>query len=104
WVGRVFSHYRVDAYLGGGGMGVVYRGSDLKLRRAVALKFLAPTWAHDAQARARFAREARSASALDHPNIGTLYDIDEVDGTAFLSMALYEGETLRQRLTRAPID
>ena len=100
YLGKVFTHYRVEELLGKGGMGVVYRGTDLKLGRAVALKFLSPERARDAQARARFGREARAASALDHPNIGTFYDLDEIDGVSFLSMALYEGETLRDRLRR----
>jgi hypothetical protein len=101
--GQVFLHYRVDGPLGAGGMGVVYRGTDLKLGRPVALKFLAAQRAGDPAARQRFIREARAASALDHPNIATLYDIDEVDGTAFLSMALYDGESLKACLARGPL-
>ncbi len=97
--GRVISHYRVECELGRGGMGVVYRAVDLRLKRPVALKFLAPELTHDAKAKARFAREAQAASALDHPNICTIHDIDETDdGQMFIAMACYEGRDLRTRL------
>jgi serine/threonine-protein kinase len=94
-------HYRIGEPLGEGGMGVVYRAVDVKLGRPVALKFLQRT--ADGQARARFLREARAASALDHPNIGTVYEIGEADGAPYLAMALYEGETLRARIKRGSL-
>src|SRR5215472_15787535 len=97
---RVLSHYRLEERLGAGGMGMLYRATDLKLGRAVAIKLLARHLVSDETAKARFVREARAASALDHPNIGTLYEIDEADGELFIAMALYEGETLKQRLER----
>jgi tetratricopeptide (TPR) repeat protein len=98
--GAMVAHYRLGAPLGEGGMGVVYRAEDLKLGRSVAIKFLQRS---DDQARARFLREARAASALDHPNIGTLYEIGEHQGAPFIVMALYQGETLRQRLQRGAL-
>jgi serine/threonine protein kinase/tetratricopeptide (TPR) repeat protein len=100
FAGRVLSHYRLERGLGVGGMGTVYRATDLKLGRAVAIKFLARHLVTDETAKNRFVREARAASALDHPNIGTVYDIGEEQGELFIVMALYEGETLRQRLDK----
>src|SRR5262249_41564434 len=94
----MLSHYRLEDRLGAGGMGVLYRATDLKLGRAVAIKLLARHLISDETAKARFVREARAASALDHPNIGTIYEIGEDDGELFIAMALYEGETLKQRL------
>jgi len=102
-IGRTFRRYRVDAQLGAGGMGVVYRGTDLELQRRVALKFLSPARASDPDALQRFTREARAASALDHPNIGTVYDLEEVEGIRFIVMALYDGETLKQRIARGAL-
>ena len=98
--GRVLSHYRLDERLGAGGMGVLYRATDLKLGRAVAIKLLARHLVSDEAAKARFVREARAASALDHPNIANIYEIGEEDGELFIAMALYEGETLKQRLEK----
>jgi adenylate cyclase len=103
FIGRVLSHYRLEARLGAGGMGLLYRGMDLALGRAVAVKLLARHLVCDATAKARFIREARAASALDHPNIGAVHDIGEVDGELFIVMALYEGETLKQRLDKGPL-
>src|SRR5215467_4158812 len=99
-VGRVLLHYRLEERLGAGGMGVLYRATDLKLGRAVAIKLLARHLVSDETAKARFVREARAASALDHPNIATIYEIEEAKGELFIAMALYEGETLQQRLEK----
>ena len=100
-LGQQISHFRVQRLLGRGGMGVVYQAVDLELGRVVALKFLANTSRAPHEA-ARFRREAQATAALDHPNIGTIYEVDERDGRRFIAMAYYDGETLAARLTREP--
>lgn len=102
-MGRVLSHYRLEEPLGAGGMAIVYRATDLKLGRAVAIELLTRQLAGDEGAKARLMREAQSASALDHPNIGVVYEIVDHDGEPFIAMALYEGETLQQRLEKGSL-
>ncbi len=103
-IGKTVSHYKILEKLGEGGMGVVYRAQDTKLKRPVALKFLSPELTRDPIAKERFIREARAASALDHPNICTVHDIDETaEGQLFMVMTCYQGETLEQRVARGAL-
>ncbi len=104
FVGRTVSHYQITERLGGGGMGVVYKATDLRLHRFVALKFLSAALTKDPEAKERFIHEAQAASALDHPNICTIHEIDETpDRELFLTMAYYEGETLKHRIERGQL-
>ena len=102
-IGRTISHYKITAKLGQGGMGIVYKAEDTKLKRPVALKFLAAHLLNDEEIRARFTREAEAAAGLNHPNICHVYEIDEVEGKTFISMAFVEGDSLEKKIEGGPL-
>ena len=102
-LGSTISHYRITEKLGEGGMGVVYKAEDTKLERPVALKFLAAHAIEDPEHKARFVREAKAAARLDHPNICSVYEIDEAEGQTFLAMAYLEGQTVKDKIAERPL-
>jgi serine/threonine-protein kinase len=103
-IGKIISHYKIIEEIGAGGMGVIYKAEDTKLKRTVALKFLPPELTRDADTKERFIREAQAASAMEHPNICNIHEIDETeDGQLFIVMACYEGETLKLKIEKGKL-
>ena len=102
-IGKSVSHYKIIEKLGEGGMGAVYKAEDIKLKRTVALKFISPQAALSSEQRTRFVREAQVVASLDHPNICTMYEIDEIEGQMFIAMAYVKGRTLEQRIKSGPL-
>ena len=101
-IDKTIAHYKILEKIGEGGMGVVYKAEDTKLKRTVALKFLPPALSADKESKTRFIHEARAASALDHPNICTIHEIGETDdGQSYIAMACYDGESLKDRIARS---
>ena len=103
-IGDTISHYKILEELGEGGMGVVYKAEDTKLRRTVALKFLPRQALGDEEEKARFVHEAQAAAALDHPNICTIYEISEIDETSFITMAYVDGPNLKEEIKSGPLE
>jgi serine/threonine protein kinase/Tfp pilus assembly protein PilF len=103
-IGKTVSHYKILDKIGQGGMGIVYKAADTKLKRTVALKFLPPELTRDSEAKERFTQEAQAAAALDHPNICTIHEIDEAEGQTFISMAYIEGQSLKERIESGPME
>ncbi|MEE9171004.1 MAG: serine/threonine-protein kinase, partial [bacterium] len=104
-IGKTISHYEILSKLGEGGMGVVYKAQDTKLNRFIALKFLPPHISSNDEKKKRLIQEAQAASTLDHPNVGTIHEIDETeDGLMFIAMAYYEGETLEEKVAKGPLE
>jgi len=103
-IGKTITHYKILDKLGEGGMGVVYKAVDLKLRRSVALKFLPLELTQDEEAKARFLREALTAAALDHPHICTIFEVGETDNQTFISMSYIEGRSLKEKIDNGPLN
>ena len=103
-IGKTISHYKILEKIGEGGMGVVYKAEDTKLRRTVALKFLHPDLIRDTEAKERFVQEAQAAASLDHPNICTVYEINESDGQTFIAMAYVEGQCLKEKIKTGQLE
>jgi len=103
-IGKTISHYKILEKIGEGGMGVVYKAEDTKLKRTVVLKFLPPEFTKDKDAKERFIQEAQAAAALDHPNICTVHEIDEAEGQTFIAMAHIKGESIKDKIISGPLD